>query len=297
MQRINLLLVVCTAVCTLSVRAEDNEAQAKARQEVERKLSELQTLSPEPRPQAAVNPPSLTKPPGDSETISKAREAVRQKVQEGQPHPSLPSPQPAGSVLQPAITVPSAVSNQARAVQLAPLRAPAQATSAPADQPTSEAPPGGDSQATTEFIKALRQQMREMLAQMSMEPAGAKPLPGAEQQKLAARPAAASAPLLAVVTTSTAVWTVEKANPPPISKRNLPAEPKSSKEPSPRTERQSQKPLVVKSSLAFPSLEGPPLPISADKQQSLKDLLQKYLADQITPAEYHARRANILTVQ
>ena len=293
MQGINLLLVVCTAVCALCVLAEDNEAQAKARQEVERRLSELQTLSPEPGSQAAVNPPPLAKPPDDSETISKTREAVRQKVQEGQPHPSLPSQQPAGSVLQPAITVPSAVSNQARVIQLAPPRALTQIESAPADQPTSEAPPGGDSQATTEFIKALPQQMREMLAQMSMEPAGAKPLPGAEQQELAARPAAASAPLLAVVTTSPAVWTVEKANPAPINKRKPPVK----EELSPRTERQSQKPLAVKSSLALPSLEGPPLPISADKQQSLKDLLQKYLADQITPAEYHARRANILTVQ
>jgi uncharacterized protein YgiM (DUF1202 family) len=40
--------------------------------------------------------------------------------------------------------------------------------------------------------------------------------------------------------------------------------------------------------------QPPPLPISADKQVRLKDLTERYKADQITPAEYHAQRARIL---
>jgi hypothetical protein len=46
--------------------------------------------------------------------------------------------------------------------------------------------------------------------------------------------------------------------------------------------------------LDFPPLQGPPLPISAEKDQRLQVLLQKYKADQITPEEYHAARAKIL---
>ncbi len=47
--------------------------------------------------------------------------------------------------------------------------------------------------------------------------------------------------------------------------------------------------------LNFPPLEGPPLPISGEKQQQLAILLQKYKADQISPEEYHAERAKILS--
>jgi len=43
-----------------------------------------------------------------------------------------------------------------------------------------------------------------------------------------------------------------------------------------------------------PSYSAPSLPISADKQQRLNDLLNKYRADQITPGDYHAQRAAIL---
>lgn len=41
-------------------------------------------------------------------------------------------------------------------------------------------------------------------------------------------------------------------------------------------------------------LEPPPLPISAAQQQQLDQLLQQYRGNEITPAEYHSRRAEIL---
>ena len=44
----------------------------------------------------------------------------------------------------------------------------------------------------------------------------------------------------------------------------------------------------------FPPLEGPPLPISSEKQQRLSELLQRYRADQVTPEQYQAERAKIL---
>jgi hypothetical protein len=39
---------------------------------------------------------------------------------------------------------------------------------------------------------------------------------------------------------------------------------------------------------------APPLPISAQKQAELQALLAKYMADQISPEEYHKTRAAII---
>jgi hypothetical protein len=40
--------------------------------------------------------------------------------------------------------------------------------------------------------------------------------------------------------------------------------------------------------------QAPPLPISADKEQRLQELLRQYRADQLTPVQYHTARAKIL---
>ncbi len=64
-----------------------------------------------------------------------------------------------------------------------------------------------------------------------------------------------------------------------------PAKPKPVKEP---------KVKIDKNSPAFPPLESPPVPLSADKQQRLDALLVKYKADQLTPEQYHQQRAKIL---
>jgi hypothetical protein len=41
-------------------------------------------------------------------------------------------------------------------------------------------------------------------------------------------------------------------------------------------------------------LEGPPLPISSEKQQRLRELLERYKVDQVTPEQYQVERAKIL---
>jgi hypothetical protein len=46
--------------------------------------------------------------------------------------------------------------------------------------------------------------------------------------------------------------------------------------------------------LGLKPIEAPPLPISAAKDAQLQALLAKYLADQVTPAEYQSNRAEIL---
>ena len=52
--------------------------------------------------------------------------------------------------------------------------------------------------------------------------------------------------------------------------------------------------MTGKGALASPSPQPPPLPISIAKQQRLAELLRKYKADEITPAQYHQERARIL---
>lgn len=47
----------------------------------------------------------------------------------------------------------------------------------------------------------------------------------------------------------------------------------------------------------FPALQAPALPISADQQRRLDDLLRLYKADAITPEQYQAGRAKILAGQ
>lgn len=51
---------------------------------------------------------------------------------------------------------------------------------------------------------------------------------------------------------------------------------------------------VEKEPPAVQPLESPPLPISADQEQRLEELLKKYKADQITPEQYQTERAKIL---
>jgi hypothetical protein len=52
-------------------------------------------------------------------------------------------------------------------------------------------------------------------------------------------------------------------------------------------------PAVVVQPVVKP-IQTPALPISATKEERLRALLEKYKADQITPAEYHTERAKII---
>jgi hypothetical protein len=44
----------------------------------------------------------------------------------------------------------------------------------------------------------------------------------------------------------------------------------------------------------FKSIQAPPLPISAEKQQRLAELLGKYRSNELTPEQYHEARAKVL---
>jgi hypothetical protein len=52
--------------------------------------------------------------------------------------------------------------------------------------------------------------------------------------------------------------------------------------------------IISGKELGLKPIESPLLPISAAKEAQLQALLAKYKADQISPEEYHNRRAEIL---
>jgi len=61
-----------------------------------------------------------------------------------------------------------------------------------------------------------------------------------------------------------------------------------------KANRKPGKAASFKTAPLFQPLQGPALPISADKQQRLNELLRKYQVDEITPEQYHQQRASIL---
>jgi hypothetical protein len=52
--------------------------------------------------------------------------------------------------------------------------------------------------------------------------------------------------------------------------------------------------VSLKKPPVFEAIQGPPSPLSPEKQQRLDALLARYKADQVTPEQYHAERAKIL---
>ena len=72
------------------------------------------------------------------------------------------------------------------------------------------------------------------------------------------------------------------------------SEPEVTTAPKPKAGPPPKKTPAVKGQTVFQPIEVPPLPISADKQQRLAELLRKYRADELTPEQYHEERAKVL---
>jgi hypothetical protein len=332
MQILKCFVVVCAAAyCAvlLPLRAADADTQNKLQEALEKKLNELQTqpatAAPQPAVTAPVAAPAVSAPSAaDSDAIAKAREALRQKMTELQtPSGGRPTP--------PAQWAPAPVARPVPAVAqpAAPASAPAVQ---PAPKPVLTLPPAADSDAIAKAREALRQKMTELQAQPVSQPApAAKPLPVAAQPVFATPPAVKTAPVAAqpvVAPTPAETENIAKAREvlrkkmqeletqPPVVKTvpapaPMVAQPKPVEKPvveksisvkaqetavkpdvKPKTEKLSAKP--AKGLQPFQPIQGPPLSISADKQERLAELLRKYRADEITPEEYHQQRAKIL---
>ncbi len=189
MQISKCLLVVCALTCAGTVRAADNEAQAKAREALQKKLQEM-GAQPAPAAQAAPAEPAVKVIPApatptpapapaaaqaapgrygaDPASIEKAREAMRQKMQE------VVAQEPAA--VAPPAAVPAAPAPAA--VPVAPPPA-APAVAVPAAQAAPAAavvPPPADNETIAKARQALDQKMKELRAQPTEAPA-IKPAP------------------------------------------------------------------------------------------------------------------------
>jgi fused signal recognition particle receptor len=286
MQISKCLLTVCAAVCVLSVRAADNQAQIKAREALEKALNQPgQPVEPAPAssptvqpPPAPVAPPATVSAPADSEAISRAREALEQKMNQIQGQPAQPAPAPAPVVSQPP---PPKRRAKPQAAPQPPMTV--QAPAAPALNP---APAAVD-----DSIAKAREALREKMQTLGAEPAPTPPAPAFAQPQAPAAPPVAAAPAV---------------QPPAAPAYNALPEPESADVAKARESvrttldampDQPSPDKAGKVGMNFPRLQAPPLGISADKQQKLQNLLQQYKMDLISPEQYQAARAKILAGQ
>jgi hypothetical protein len=229
----------------------------------------------------------------DTPAQIKAREAMRQKLLEGQTQAPATAPQPP----QPAPVV-------APAPAVPPTAPVAVAVSAAPDAPVPPPAPAAQ-QADPESIAKARAALHQKLEDSPAVPP-VTPTPPAAPSPPPVAVVAAPAPALATQVTDSE--TIAKAR---EAVRQRIAE---DSEVGPRADSESiakareavrQRTQSIAfaettslagnpSTVNFPPLVGPPLPISSDKQQRLYDLLQRYKADQVTPEQYQAERAKIL---
>ena len=265
MQISKAFLFLCPAllcVAPLSLSAADNEAQIKAREALEK----MQPTQPSAAaPVVAQEQPKAVKPA---------------------PAPK-PAPEPVKLVPPPA-----------------PVKAPAPAPAPVAVQamPVLELPTPADEASLQKAREAMRQKMAELNASEPPAVAEFQPLSipqaadaaaiekarGAERQKVdelnASEPpvVAEFQPLPAAPGADPAV--LEKARETVREQLSLLPAPEST----------AGKSALPKGMPQFEPLQGPPLPISTEKQALLAVLLQKYRADLITPDQYQSERAKIL---
>lgn len=199
-------------------------------------------------------------PSPDSAAVERAREQLRQKMSEleAQQGGSTPTNPPAGTVTPPA-TAQSAVAAAAPAGGAPLSQAKEEELRQALEAAMQQTPPPADA---TRKAKAELKERTKAEARQKPVPPQTQPKPAAVQPAMlatgqqAATPTAAAAPQAAA----------------------LPALP-----PAPSN------------ALAFPPIEGPPLPVSAAQQLRLAELLARYMADKVTPEEYQRERAKILS--
>jgi hypothetical protein len=308
MQLFKPLLVVCAATVAIvpfSLRAADTEAQIRAREALEKKMSETQPQEPAPPAKVPATKPKKTpaQPAPKKQTPPPAQ-------------PAQPAPAPIAEPISPPPPVP------APAVQATP---PPAAPETLAQPPAQRQWPRPDSEQVAKAREALRQKMDELNTQQPAQPTApavtaqhapspAQPAPTAT---IAAPPPAAPPqappPVVAEPPQQPAPIAAEPAQPQPSPTVSKADQKRQSAQERREAQRQADKVAANKSKHqltpppqpkpvaaqrapqpGFQPMGAPALPISADKQQRLTTLLHQYQADQITPSQYHEARAKIM---
>jgi len=302
------LVVWATILCIVPqcVLAADTEAQVKAREALRKKIDELQPGSGETAPPAAVpderkrpsvksqpvpvkprrpvpvtpaptvipapaaTPEVVAAPPADSEAVAKARDALHKKMDElqGQPVPDTKAANP------PIVVKP---------------RRPARVAPAPEfHTPPAKAP------ATPAFTAPPPLRVPTAPVVVPETPAPVTPAPAVAQPQTP--PPVASAPVVVQpqITSPAPVQPQVVAQPQATSPSDDRWEAEQAAQKQAKQPKAPKKPNLKPATTAFRPIEGPPPNISADKQQRLAELLRRYQADEINPAQYHEERAKIL---
>ncbi|HEV2691333.1 MAG TPA: hypothetical protein VG347_00395 [Verrucomicrobiae bacterium] len=270
MQFSKVSIVICALAMgtTLTIRAEDNPAQAKAREALVSKLFEISEQAPITNPPAAPTVPVVVAPAtapspvakqgdepammpvnGDAKAQAKAEKAAKAAELKAQKAAAKAQAKADADKAAADLKAQKAAAKQAADQKAAEVAAAKKQVKSNMDSTkpvmvqgdiVSEPAPGGDTPAQAKA--------RETMAQTLFDSASS--VPSVKAEPIVVQPAPAP-----VVTPAPAVKTVMASTPIGMA---------------------------------------PPLPISADKQQKLSDLLAKYKMDQVTPDEYQKQRAAIL---
>jgi hypothetical protein len=324
----SLLLGFAAVLCIVpqSIRAADTDAQVKAREALRNKMNELQgqpanlettapaqpapsqpvTQAPAPQeknvpkktppPVAAKKPKPATKPapvtreappqsmpevvaspPVDSEITAREREAVRKKMDElvAQPTSEKAKPMPPAMAAKPKpVATPKPAPPPVAAPSAAPSATPPVATRPaptrpvrPTPTPPFEEPPTAAPAATPSTPAPV--------ATRPVPTSPARPAPTPQFEEL---------PTTATQSSSTVAAANERLQAERAAQAEAAAKPRAEKK-----QKKARKP-----SQGFQPMQGPGANISMAKQQQLNDLLRRYQADEVTPAQYHQERAKIL---
>jgi hypothetical protein len=230
----------------------------------------------------------------DSSAQSKARQALEQHMKQAQPAAAPSSTAPAAQEAHPATPPPAATTpsstpppaQETTQTTIAPAQtsAPAVTAATSADLPVLVGPEPSSNESIEKARQALRQKMSESSGHPATAPVATAPA--------ATATATAAAPPVNSSYEAEKQKAVQEAR---ASAAKQAAEEQS--QPVVAQKHQAEASAMHASKKGAPTLEplkGPPSPLSADKQSRLKSLTDQYMADQLTPEQYHAERAKIL---
>jgi len=295
-------LVICAVALgtALATRAEDTPAQAAARAAMVSKLFELSAQDATNNPPPAAPAPAPKEEPVQVITAPPATEPAAPAAAAPAETPAAPTAPVAETPAKPAdepamkpvdnedkekAAAEKEMAKQATAIKAsedaaAKAQAKADAEKAAAEAKAQKAAAKKAEKEKAAEIAAAKKQLKENMEQP--QPAAMPSAPTSSTDNPAqAKAREALAKSLFETSDATPVVTASPGAPVPAPMPVIVAAPA----PAPQT-------ISVS-----PVIAAPPLPISAEKQQKLHELLAKYQADQITPDEYQKQRAAILAGQ
>lgn len=288
----------------IAVPRVDPARLRQAQELVRRKASELE-----------FEPVQLRVPATNAAAVDRARQQVRERVAGLERKPSVQDTeklkeQAKKEAVQKA-TMPAAASTTKTKKEVKQQPQTQAATRAPEPKPTPTAKPTPTSKETKEkAAQSVKKQVAPVQAKPEQGAAamGKKQVAPESKRPVKPEPTAKPQPQKAASTEKAtpqapAAAPSKRATPgqPPRQQAEKAAQKQAETKPkpqSPATAPQAGKP-GASGDLNMPAdlskgMEVPPPPVSPEKQAKLKALLDRYLADQITPEEYHRERARIL---